>query len=151
MADLACIGAAEQQPRALIVEDDRPLGFLWDETLSDAGFACDVCTTLEQAEARSLSSRYDLVILDLFLHSRSTLSLSDVIAIRHPETPILLVTGTSVFREGDHAEVAPGISWVLHKPVRPDDLCAMAGYLARCKGCPKLGDCPTSTGPGRVH
>lgn len=119
--------------RALIVEDDIPLGFMWGETLEEAGFDCCVCSCVEEAQRESLAHRFDLVVLDLFVRNGNTLTLSDCIGMRNPGTPILMITGSSVFTRGEHAQVAPNVTWLMQKPVRPEDLTAMASYLVRGK------------------
>ncbi|MFD1343170.1 response regulator [Litorisediminicola beolgyonensis] len=119
--------------QALIVEDNPGLAFLWSETLEDAGFACDSVDDCESAMPLVLRKRYDVVILDLIVKDGNTLSLSDWISMRSPDTAVIMLTGAAVFRNGEHTTEASGVDWFLRKPVPPSDLRAMALYLSERK------------------
>ncbi|SFB14417.1 Response regulator receiver domain-containing protein [Poseidonocella pacifica] len=120
--------------KALIVEDDPHLSFTWKETLEDTGFECFCVSSTKEATACALRARYDLYVLDLFVEDGNTVSLSDWIAIRHPGASILMVTGSGMFAQGDHTQVASGVSWLLRKPINVSDLAAVAEYLAGRSG-----------------
>ncbi|NSX54623.1 response regulator [Parasulfitobacter algicola] len=117
--------------RALIVEDDPIICELWTDSLESAGFEVVTCNGAKAAFPRLLEQKYDLFILDLFVEDGNTISLSDTITIRHPNAPIIMITGSSAFPNGDHRSVASGVDWILRKPVMPSELEAIATYLTK--------------------
>lgn len=119
--------------QALIVEDNPGLAFLWSETLEDAGFYCDKVEDCQSAMPLVLRKQYDVVILDLIVKDGNTLSLSDWISMRAPDTAVIMLTGAAVFQKGEHTTEASGVDWFLRKPVPPADLRAMALYLSERK------------------
>ena len=114
--------------RALIVEDDTSLGFLWEETLSGAGFEVDCVTNCDAAIACVLQGSFDLCLLDMFVDDGATSGVADLIKVRTPETPVVVITGSATCPRGEQAQ-EQGIDWILRKPVRVTELTAIAEYL----------------------
>lgn len=115
--------------KVLIVEDDPILSEIWDDVLSEADFDVVSRSTSASALVEVLKTSFDLVVLDLFVRDGSTIALANTIALRQPDTSIMLVTGSGVFPRGEHKDLAAGIDWILRKPIRPSELQAMARYL----------------------
>jgi len=116
--------------RALILEDDVALSFVWQETLEDSGYTCTIHRSCAQAEKDILLGGFDLFLLDLFVEDGNSIDLSSWIRLRYPVTPIIMLTGSRVFANGQHTENAAAADWFLRKPVAPLDLKAMIEYLA---------------------
>lgn len=115
---------------ALIVEDDFAQAELMTKALEGRGFQCDLARTVGDAMSHLLRRRYDLVVLDLFLPDGASVSLSNYVRIRYPSSPILSVTGTSLFANGDHNE-AMSADYLLRKPVKSEEIAEIAVYLTR--------------------
>ena len=117
--------------KALIVEDNAELAFLWSEVLGEIGFEANHVDTTRDAMSQTLRHDFDLFILDLFVKDGSTISLSDWLSLRAPNTPVIMITGSAELPKGEHTTVATGVSWLLRKPVKVADLQAMADHLCR--------------------
>lgn len=115
--------------KVLIVEDCPELSFFWSEALSDMFKERIVASSTREAMTCLLRSSYDLVILDLFVEDGPTISLSDWIAMRSPDVPILMITGSHTMAHGEHTDLARGVTWLLRKPIKTDELRAMAAHL----------------------
>jgi putative nucleotidyltransferase with HDIG domain len=79
--------------RVLVVDDQAPiLRFI---TSALAGHACATTTagTAEQALERIASQAFDLVISDIKMPGLSGLDVLRAVKTRHPETPVVLITG----------------------------------------------------------
>ncbi len=74
------------------------------------------------------TQKFDLVLLDYHLPDGTSLRLSDQVACFCPNSRTILLTGSDVFPHGEHARFAPGVDWVLRKPVAMDDLRALVDY-----------------------
>ena len=114
----------------LIVEDDFYHARRYATALENIGAQCEVSGTLQDAMAMVLRTRYDLIIMDLFLPDGNTISLSDYVRMRYPDTAQLSVTGSSVFACGEHADTM-NIDYLLRKPVKIDELVEISRHLCR--------------------
>ena len=119
--------------KALIVEDDPELGYLWSEALDEIGASCEVARSNKDAMSLALRQKFDLIVLDLFIEDGTTVGISDWLSIRMPEVPILMITGSNMFPNGEHTQVAPGVRWLLRKPVKVVDLQVIAQHLCAAK------------------
>ena len=80
-------------PRVLVVDDEVRLARLIAQTLGRAGYECEVCgdgaSALEAADAR----RPDVVVTDCRMPGMDGLQLLRELRSRHPDLPVILVTG----------------------------------------------------------
>ncbi len=117
--------------QALIVEDDEILAFLWKETLSEMEFEAVVVTSCEAAKEYMSQQSFDFYLLDFYVEDGTTNDLANWIKVRSPEAPVLVLTGSAIYPNGEHAFCSPGADWFLRKPVKPFELCAIVGHLMR--------------------
>lgn len=117
------------QVRAMILEDNRQLSFVWQEALADLGAETVAVASVSDAMGHVLRGNFDLYILDLFLEDGNSLSLSDWIATRAPDVPILMLTGSQTMASGEHIDLARGVTWMLRKPVPVTDFKAYVEHL----------------------
>ena len=115
--------------RVLLLEDDQQLSFLWREVFDDLGLECVAVTNISDAMGHVLRGNFDLYVLDLFLEDGNSLSLSDWIATRAPDVPILMLTGSQVMPNGEHVDLAAGVTWMLRKPISTADFRAYVEHL----------------------
>jgi len=118
----------------LIVEDDACLAYALSCCLEDCGNECQVSGSVQEALACLKTRKFDLLVLDYALPDGSVLPVSEYAALFCPDVRIILLTGHAVFAHGEHATMAPGIDWVMRKPVPFDDLRALVEY-ARLDVC----------------
>lgn len=78
--------------RMLLAEDNSRLGPLISDALKAAGFATDLVTTAEEAEAAFTVVSYDALVLDLGLPDRDGMSLIAPARLHAPSTPVLVIT-----------------------------------------------------------
>ena len=122
--------------RCLVVEDDPILRDMICDMLEEMGHDADQAGTRKDAEKALATRKYDLVHLDYHLPDGTALELSDYAACLCPNTRIILVTGSDIFPHGEHTKFAPGVDWVMRKPVSILDLEALVAYAeqdARCR------------------
>ncbi|WP_299829453.1 response regulator transcription factor [uncultured Roseobacter sp.] len=112
----------------LIVEDDLTLANSLKTALELGGAVVDAVRSVADAMSRALRAHYDLVILDLFVIDGATVSFSNFLRMRMPDTPILSITGSSIFANGDHNE-AMSADYLIRKPVSPSEVSDIAFYL----------------------
>ncbi|MBO9100537.1 MULTISPECIES: response regulator [Rhizobium] len=78
--------------RLLLVEDNSRLGKLTCGALKAAGFAADLFSNAEEAEAAMAVVAYDVIVLDLGLPDRDGASLLEPARRHAPSAPILILT-----------------------------------------------------------
>ena len=112
----------------LIVEDDLTLANSLKGALEIGGAVVDTVRSVADAMSCALRVKYDLVILDLFVIDGATVSFSNFLRMRTPETPILSITGSCIFANGDHND-AMSADYLIRKPVSPTEVSDIAFYL----------------------
>lgn len=105
--------------KVLIVEDDPNLRMLWRAVFGDRGFDVTEAASLPAAAAALGRTRYDLLLLDLYLGRDTGLKLVGMAADMAPDTRIIIVSGAAQERLPDPAG---NIHAVLRKPVDIEDL-----------------------------
>jgi len=116
--------------RVLVVEDDAVLRGLWTEVFTEAGHDVAGVESVGEARTRLLAGRYDVAVLDLHLGSESGLSVAMLAAYANPDCRVIMITGSSLFANGELFEMAPAVSTVLRKPVAIDELLAVSEHRA---------------------
>jgi DNA-binding response OmpR family regulator len=115
--------------RLLLVEDDRHLGKATEEGLKES-FAVDWVWSAEEAQSALLTTRYDLLLLDINLPGQSGLDLLAALRKAKNHIPVLLLTARdAVYHrvEGLNA----GADDYLVKPFDLDELLARCAALLR--------------------
>jgi two-component system response regulator PilR (NtrC family) len=77
---------------ALIVDDERDIRELLVLTLGRMGLRVDTAADLASAREQLASNHYDLCFTDMRLPDGSGQSLIELIASRHPDTPVAMIT-----------------------------------------------------------
>ena len=116
--------------RVLVVEDDAVLRGLWTEVFTEAGHDVAGVDNVGEARARLLARRYDVAVLDLHLGSDSGLTVATLAAYANPDCKVIMITGSSLFANGELFEMAPAVSTVLRKPVPIEELLAVSEHRA---------------------
>jgi DNA-binding response OmpR family regulator len=122
--------------RLLVVEDDRMLSELVRRSLVEAGFAVDVASDGEQAEALAFVNDYDGIVLDLMLPRKSGLQLLQQMRREGRTTPTLILTGRRA-KEDIVRGLDVGADDYLTKPFDLDELKARVRALVRRGGAPR--------------
>lgn len=123
--------------KCLVVEDDEALGLTLRNSLEGQGHTVHSVTSVAEGFKALRRARFDLLLLDYRLPDGDSLPLSDYAAATCPNLRIILLTGSGIFPRGEVKQIAPGIDWVLRKPVPLGDLAAIVDYAAQdAKRCP---------------
>ena len=77
---------------ALIIDDERDIRELLVMTLGRMGLAVDTAADIASAERQLASKRYDLCFTDMRLPDGSGQQIIELIAQRHPELPVAMIT-----------------------------------------------------------
>jgi len=85
--------------RILVAEDDAPLAEFLHQRLEEEQFAVQVVSDGKEAEQMVSSQQYDFVLLDLNLPGVGGLEILRGIRSKHPDLPVLIVTGSTMVEE----------------------------------------------------
>ena len=122
------------EKRILIIEDDKDITDLVDIHLSDLGYMLDKAYDGESGLSKSLSGKYDLVILDLMLPKLEGLEVCKRIK-NNPQTaeiPIIMVTALSEIGDIERA-INSGTDDFLSKPVNKWELLTRVKTMLKLK------------------
>lgn len=114
--------------RVLVVEDDAVLNRLWIEVFREAGHEVDGVECASEARASLLARGCDVAVIDLHLGSDSGLAVAMLATYANPDCRVIMITGSSLFANGELFEMAPTVSTVLRKPVAIDELLAVSEH-----------------------
>ena len=92
---------SELEPRVLHVEDDADLHQVI-RTMVGKRFDFELATTLEEARARLMLERFDVVILDVGLPDGSGWDLLPIIRTQQPDARVIILSGTDMTAEEAH-------------------------------------------------
>lgn len=115
--------------RVMVLEDDKLLAEVWLDTLELIGMTCEHFTSCATAFERILEQDFDLFLFDYKVEDGTTAALGSMIRVRSPQIPVITITGSDNFANGEHIAECPGSHWLLRKPVKPSELQTMVRYL----------------------
>jgi len=120
--------------RLLLVEDDAKLGLALQRALNKAGYATDLSTDGEDAQAMGEIEPYDLVVLDLGLPKRSGLEVLQNWREQQLTTPVIILTARDSW-EDKVLGFKAGADDYLAKPFQTEELLVrINAVLRRCAG-----------------
>lgn len=105
----------------LLVDDEEEFVSTLSERLEIRGFDSKMATSGEQALSLIENHDFDAVVLDLKMPGMDGLEIMDHIKEKHPETPVILLTGYGSTREGMDG-MQKGAFDYLMKPLDIDEL-----------------------------
>lgn len=117
--------------KSLIVEDDVPLRTFLQDCLEDMGHKVTARGDKTSALRAARTDKYDLLLCDYHLPDGEALPLIEYFGATHPNSRVILLTGSGVFPRGEVSVLAPAVDWTLRKPVELGDLLAIIDYAAR--------------------
>jgi DNA-binding response OmpR family regulator len=112
----------------LIVEDDPQLAFMLSENLQDIGCETSTEYTVKDAISALRCRKFDIILLDHHLPDGTSNDIAMLAATTQPNCRIILLTGGAIYPRGEHADMAPGVDWLMRKPVSLKDLNALVTY-----------------------
>ena len=107
--------------RILIVEDDPKLGALLREGLQEEGFEVEWVKTGEEGIARSLTERYDLLLLDYMLPKKNGREVARELRGAGLQLPILMLTARDSAEDLEES-IEAGVNELMGKPFRFGEL-----------------------------
>jgi two-component system response regulator PilR (NtrC family) len=110
--------------RVLVVDDEADIRELLDMTLARMGLAADCAATVAEAERLLATQTYNLCLTDMRLPDAEGLSLVRLIAERHPDLPVAVITAHGSMENAVQA-LKFGAFDYLSKPVSLDQLRAL--------------------------
>ncbi len=116
--------------RVLLVDDEDDLREGLAGLLRQVGHRVETAASGEEGVARSERERFDCVITDLILPGLNGLTLSRVIKDSHPETFVILTTGSGEDFEPAMVRAA-GVDRLLFKPSGRDEILAAVAASRR--------------------
>ena len=116
--------------RALVVEDDKEIGFQIGSALEQHGFAIDYSTNGNDAWFKGETETYDVVVLDLGLPELDGISVLNKWRERGFTFPVLILTARDSWREKVHG-LRSGADDYLVKPFEMEELLARVEALTR--------------------
>lgn len=116
--------------KCLIVEDDPYLSFLLSENFAKLDCEAQFSQSIADATRLLQTQKFDVIILDQYLPDGTSNDLSILAATSQPNCRVILLRGAYADPKSEHATIAPGVDWVLSKPVSMPDLNALIDYAA---------------------
>lgn len=113
--------STKDRPRILVADDDRWLLESMSDWLSGNGYDVSTASNLEQALRACEQSQFDLMLSDVRFEDGSGIGLIRKVQSRHPELPVLAMTGY-VGSEIACECIAAGAFDFLSKPIQDVDL-----------------------------
>lgn len=121
---------AQEEPRVLLVEDDRRLSAMLVEILRTEGYVVNAAADGQSGLHLGLTRRYDVLILDRGLPAIDGLDLLSRLRSRGVATPVLILSALGLPR--DRVEgLDAGAEDYLSKPFDVDELLARTRALRR--------------------
>ncbi len=105
----------------LVVDDDRLVNELYEETLKRAGYACKTVFSGEEAITELNERSYDIVLSDLKMKSMDGITLLSRIKKSTPDTVVIMMTAYGTVEDAVKA-IKIGAYDFLIKPVLPETL-----------------------------
>jgi DNA-binding response OmpR family regulator len=116
--------------QVLVVEDDREVGALLEQVLSEGGHQSRLCATVATAEHALSATSFDVLILDWMLPDGDGLELCTRLRQRHNSTPVLFLTARGELQDRVRG-LRHGADDYLVKPFEVDELLARVEALHR--------------------
>lgn len=115
------VPAEDMNKKILVIDDEESIRFTFSCLLADQGY--DVASVASHAAGLQAlqSDSYDLIFLDLLLGVHSGLTTLQEIKSRHPEIPIIMITGAPDEETVTRA-ISMGAFAYVPKPVRQETL-----------------------------
>lgn len=116
--------------RVLLLEDDQNLLMAFTHALEEDGHTVDACLSEDAAMAQLTlhGSTIDVIVMDLFIGSGSSLPVADYAGYASPDAEVIIVTGSGLYPHGELQKLSCNVSWALRKPIRMLDLKAMVQF-----------------------
>ena len=133
---------APRRAKILLIDDDELVRETLGDLLVREGHAVAACPDGYSGLARLEETPFDLVITDLAMPLMPGWEVAKQVKIRHPEIPVVLVTGYSDRIDSEEAR-AKGVDFLLPKPFGLDDVKeVLAGSLALARAARKRKKAP---------
>ena len=116
--------------KVLIVESEPALGRLWKMHLDRMDAQTRLVHNQSDAVDCLLTSKYDIIVLDLVLTEGSALAVADFASYRQPNARVIFVTNTSFFSDGSIFQHSANACAFVQSDAPPEDLAAMVEYHA---------------------
>lgn len=114
----------------LIVEDDPNLRLLWNSVFTSIGHRVETAETAVEARRALTTSKFDLMLLDLYLGVESGLTLATLAGTLNPSCRIVVVTGAADLDSAELYDTSPSVASVLRKPVDIEHLMAVCDHIS---------------------
>lgn len=116
--------------KCLIVEDDPYLIGVLRDLVDEMGHDATCVTSIKAAMRQLACTKFDLVVMEYTLPDGTSEQLSDHVSMFCPNSRVIMITGKPIFLYGEHSVFAPGVDWLLRKPLPMRDLEALVDYAA---------------------
>jgi DNA-binding response OmpR family regulator len=112
--------------KVLVIDDDKTFATLLAGALQAAGHEVDVARDGRDGVALVCAARFDAVVTDIIMPDQEGIETIRKIRRRHPQMPILAMSGGSATLALDLLQIARalGANDTLAKPFRPSELIA---------------------------
>ena len=124
--------------KILILEDDVLTGSMFRDELAGAGHDVTLTHDNDTAVEVLFSGDFDLIFADLMIDGETSIPVLDCARLFCPEAEIVLITGSSLFPNGELHFTNADIAHRIQKPVSPDELTAIAAHFERTAGPARL-------------
>jgi signal transduction histidine kinase len=129
-AEASAVGTATKSLRVLVVEDEETIRRFLAAGLTQLGHRPRITPDARQGLAALAEERFDVVLTDLGLPGMSGEEVARTVALRCPQTPVVLLTGWSEQLKAEAVRME-GVTQILGKPVTLATLAATLAAVSR--------------------
>lgn len=94
--------------KILVVDDESSIRLLYNDELTEEGYAVTTAATAREAAEKLLTEEFDLIVLDIKLKNESGLDLLQKIVKERHNLPVILCTAFSCYKDDFSAWLADG-------------------------------------------
>ena len=94
--------------KILVVDDESSIRLLYNDELTEEGYAVTTAATAREAAEKMLTEEFDLIVLDIKLKNESGLDLLQKIVKERHNLPVILCTAFSCYKDDFSAWLADG-------------------------------------------
>ena len=127
-------GIRPLEPKVMVLDDNLPVYELYCTVLSSEGFDVESLQLLSDMPHWEELAPFDILITELIVDGRETLSLIKEVKSRYPETYVIVATRYDIADDIYPTLFAQGVDDVLSKPFSNQVLLASLTQAVGCNG-----------------
>ncbi|MGR3218360.1 MAG: response regulator, partial [Candidatus Anammoxibacter sp.] len=122
----------QSKPKALVIDDDKYITFIFEGTLSDAGYDVEFASSYDDAVAKIDKNEFDVIFSDIMLGGKTGIDFLHEVKKRNLNSPVIMMTASPNVDSASEA-VRLGAFDYIPKPIQNDKLVRAANMAHKHK------------------